>query len=1521
MLVSNWLNLTKHFKISPKSGRTRRHGTSVSRSRSGLIDLHQNTESLEDRTLLTFDFGDAPLPFPTTTDDDGARHADVGLLLGTTRDTESNGVPSAQADSDSNEDGVSFGTVQAGALDASITVNVLGGNGRLDGWIDFNGDGNWGGANERIFASAMVIAGENQLQFDVPPDARAGDTFARFRLSSAGGLGPRGEAPDGEVEDYIVSVESPLPASNDFLGPNDVSNVRFSNSKSITVDVDDDGDMDVVKARGDLYWYENDGNQQFTEHPIDVSTTGRRVAAADLDRDGDLDFVVAGSSNGVALLAWYENGGSQDFVEHEIVRLEGQPPIRFYNARTVSISDIDGDGNLDILASITLDDDTVFTSNILWYQNDGNQNFTQHFVDFFIDTAPSFLAAVDIDKDGDQDLVSDGEGIAWYENDGDNDFTRRVVDPAISNFDIADVDGDGDIDFIAKQDQVKWYENLGDSTFTTHAFDTDLVRLEDVIAIDIDGDADIDLLGRASFAVLLYESVGGQFVPHEIASDIDRFNVGDIDGDGLLDVVIDGVLGTTWYANGGLHDVELGGSLPISTTSNAVRDIAGVDIDEDGDLDIVSASAGDDTIAWHENSGGGQFLKHTISSTSDSAQSVFPIDLDGDGDVDVLAASALDDTVAWFENDGDEAFVEHVISQSADFAQSVYAADIDDDGDMDVLSASALDNKIAWYENDGVQGFTVHVVDTNASSAESVVAADINSDGHVDILASSGGTDEIVWYANDGSEVFERRTVASDVDFATEVLAIDLDKDGDTDVVSASALDNTIAWFSNDGSEQFTKHVIWGEADSANSVFVIDFEGDGDLDVLSASSGRDTLTLHLNDGEQNFFTLLVSETSDFAHSVIAGDVDGDGDNDFVGASSLDNTIAWFQRISPPLPTVAITRAAASPVSTDEVIFNVDFNVAVSGVDVNDFVVTTTGTATISEPIQLDAADDEDDATYRVTVSGITGSGVVGLELIGGSEIVDASGDFLSTSPEPNHSYTIDNTPPTVTGISRTGRFVTSATSVQFTVTFNEPVTGVTIDDFVIDADGVTDSELVEVTGSGATWMVTVQVGTGSGRLSIDFDATAGGGVSDALGLVATDNFVVGATYQVVVATPGITLADTDSLVVDERGSMATFTVAIDKQPLSDVVLTIVSGDTSEVLISPSTLTFTNDNFDAPQTVTVTGQSDSEIADGDVSVSVVVSVVQAASDSEYASVAAQTITVTNRSHVSATTVSLSGRGRVGDFVVVESLTGNEDLDVELRAEDGQTILSPGADGRISFAGFPAGDYQVLVNDLPESYSLTVSEGFGTATGEPAIPALDLGGDGNFGFSTDGILLLAYSLGARGSDLEAFRGDNEQRTGAEIETQIEQLADSLDLDGNGRFDFGTDGIALLAYQLGIRGDQLSQGSASGGTRSGTEMETRLDGLLSHNPTAARRQTPSFMDEVGIAFHSQQGFGHIECVADPDNGRAGVSMANTRWHECESALSESGGSLTEDEAHPTPLLDELFADDAFDAIQAAL
>jgi len=178
---------------------------------------------LEVQAENELDWGDAPdAPYPTLEADNGACHQiSHGFFLGSGIDADPDGQPHASADGDNadgdtinDEDGVTFLTQLVSGLTAYVVVNASQA-GYLDAWIDYDLDGSWGDAGEKIYNAYALHSGNNMLVFTVPEGIVQGSTFARFRLSrlGGGGLPPTGYSPDGEVEDYAVSLYTPVVVS------------------------------------------------------------------------------------------------------------------------------------------------------------------------------------------------------------------------------------------------------------------------------------------------------------------------------------------------------------------------------------------------------------------------------------------------------------------------------------------------------------------------------------------------------------------------------------------------------------------------------------------------------------------------------------------------------------------------------------------------------------------------------------------------------------------------------------------------------------------------------------------------------------------------------------------------------------------------------------------------------------------------------------------------------------------------------------------------------------------------------------------------------------------------------------------------------------------------------------------------------------------------------------------------------------------------------------------------------------
>ena len=178
--------------------------------------------------LSTLDFGDAPNSYGTSLPD-GARHGIVdGLAIGTAPDRDVDGIPSIDADSDdlnrvvNDEDGVLQTTPLAPGDTANFDVtitNTTGSTAYLQGFIDFNQDGDFDDAGEKFLSNRQINSGVTNVIYPitvpVPSDASTGDTFARFRLSKTGNLGASGFAGTGEVQDHKVTILSGSDIAND----------------------------------------------------------------------------------------------------------------------------------------------------------------------------------------------------------------------------------------------------------------------------------------------------------------------------------------------------------------------------------------------------------------------------------------------------------------------------------------------------------------------------------------------------------------------------------------------------------------------------------------------------------------------------------------------------------------------------------------------------------------------------------------------------------------------------------------------------------------------------------------------------------------------------------------------------------------------------------------------------------------------------------------------------------------------------------------------------------------------------------------------------------------------------------------------------------------------------------------------------------------------------------------------------------------------------------------------------------
>jgi len=268
-------------------------------------------------------------------------------------------------------------------------------------------------------------------------------------------------------------------------------------------DLDSDGDTDVVATHQDgdeVAWYENDGQGTFTGRIVSPLLSPSYVYATDVDSDGDTDVLAAACEDNSNRIAWYENDGNQHFTEH-IVKEDWD------HANSIYAADVDSDGDVDILGTASFRTGAG-NGEVAWFENDGSEQFTEHTISANW-ARPNNVYASDIDLDGDVDVLATVcivDQLVWFENDGEENFTRLTI---AENFQrprcvrTADLDDDGDIDILGaaiNSNEIAWWENDGQQNFTKRVVTATFNGATEVSASDIDQDGDLDILGAAQFA-------------------------------------------------------------------------------------------------------------------------------------------------------------------------------------------------------------------------------------------------------------------------------------------------------------------------------------------------------------------------------------------------------------------------------------------------------------------------------------------------------------------------------------------------------------------------------------------------------------------------------------------------------------------------------------------------------------------------------------------------------------------------------------------------------------------------------------------------------------------------------------------------------------------------------------------------------------------------------------------------------------------------------------------------------------
>jgi hypothetical protein len=237
-----------------------------------------------------------------------------------------------------------------------------------------------------------------------------------------------------------------------------------------------------------------------------------------------------------------------------------------------------------------------------------------------------------------------------------------------------------------------------------------------------------------------------------------------------------------------------------------VSDVRAGDLDDDGDMDLAAGQFGydDGETRWIENLGSWKFRSHILQNLSGPVN-VEPVDIDRDGDLDIISLVTQEwEEIYCYLNDVKGNFTSRLLygSSNEDIGSSgIYISDFDKDGDDDILytNGDAFDyippqgrpwHGVQWLENKGNLNFEFHRL-CNFTGAYNARPSDIDNDGDNDLFSVSGfnlwdrpESRSFIWLENSGNMQFIRHDITSTPTHLLTLELGDFNNDGMMDMVT-----------------------------------------------------------------------------------------------------------------------------------------------------------------------------------------------------------------------------------------------------------------------------------------------------------------------------------------------------------------------------------------------------------------------------------------------------------------------------------------------------------------------------------------------------------------------------------------------------------------------------------------------------------------------------------------------------------------------------------------------------------------
>lgn len=352
------------------------------------------------------------------------------------------------------------------------------------------------------------------------------------------------------------------------------------------------------------------------------------------------------------------------------------------------------------------------------------------------------------------------------------------------------------------------------------------------------------------------------------------------------------------------------GLLPGPNIGTKVGNVSIVDLDQDGQPDILATDFDMNALVWIYPTKDGWREQTLAAATFPAKAEVFDFNDDGHLDIVLAALGSMlptNDSVgsAWLLiNDGTMKFTPTKLIDKMGRFSDIRPADMDNDGDWDFVTSAfgfLTIGEVGWLEQTEDGTFEYHRLSPKAGGIH-VIPTDLNDDGLMDIMALIAQEhEEIIGFVNQGDGSFKQELLykAFTPAFGSSgIELVDLDGDGDEDILytNGDAVDlptpmvlpyHGVQWLERKGELEYEYHPIFSFYGAYRAV-PGDLDDDGDLDIVAVTMVTDwgdpnrlsAIWLE-NDGTQQFTPHGIGNTPINLITVDIGDLDGDGDLDLV----------------------------------------------------------------------------------------------------------------------------------------------------------------------------------------------------------------------------------------------------------------------------------------------------------------------------------------------------------------------------------------------------------------------------------------------------------------------------------------------------------------------------------------------------------------------------------------------------------------------------------------------------------------